>query len=75
MASSPTRGHLDVAHQYLERCDTHKRGYPSKAAALDVAEMMMEEGHVNPGCHITPYLCPTCHEWHVANRRIVLTPR
>jgi len=72
MASSPTRLSIDVEHQYLERCTTNKRGYPSKAAALDVAEQMMQDGRVRPGCHITPYECPTCGEWHVANRVIVV---
>lgn len=71
MASSPTRMALDCEHQYLERCSTRKRGFPTKAAALDVAEQMMEDGQVNPGCHITPYECPVCHEWHVTNRIIV----
>lgn len=71
MASNPTRLRLDVAHQYLERCATHKRGFPSKAAALDVAEQMMEDGFVQPGCHITPYRCDVCGEWHVCNRVIV----
>lgn len=71
MASSPTRFSLDVERQYLERCATCKRGFPTKAAALDVAEQMMDDGQVNPGCHITPYLCPVCHEWHVTNRVIV----
>lgn len=74
MASTPTRLHIDVAHQYLERCATHKRGYPTKAAALDVAEQMMEDGAVSTGCHITPYECPVCSEWHVTNRRICVVP-
>lgn len=71
MASSPTRKHLDVEHEYLQRCTTQKRGMPTKAAALDVAEQMMADGMVNPGCHITPYRCDVCHEWHVWNRQIV----
>ena len=74
MASRPTRAHVDVAHQWLERCPTHKRGYPSHAVALDIAEQMMDAGDVKPGCHITPYQCPSCGEWHVANRVIVVVP-
>lgn len=71
MASEATRLRLDVTKQYLQRCSTNKRGFPSKAIALDVAEQMMEDGFVNPGCHITPYPCVVCHEWHVTNRIIV----
>lgn len=71
MASSPTRLQIDTEHQWLERCATHKRGYPSKAVALDVAEQMMERGAVYPGCHITSYACAVCGEWHVTNRVIV----
>lgn len=71
MAAKPTRLRINVAKQYLQRCTTDKRGMPTKAEALDVAEQMMHEGRVNVGCHITPYLCATCGEWHVANRHIV----
>lgn len=46
-------------------------GYATYDRALDVAELMMEKGEVNPGCHITPYACDDCGEWHVANRVIV----
>lgn len=72
MASSPTRQHLDVEHRHLMRCAALKRGYATKAEALDVAEEQMERGAVYPGCHITPYLCDLCHEWHVCNRVIVV---
>lgn len=72
VASTPTRQHLEITKQYLQRCVTDKRGMPTKAAALDVAEQMMQDGKVNAGCHITPYLCNVCGEWHVYNRRIVL---
>lgn len=70
MASKPTRQRLDIAKQYLQRCTTDKRGMPTKAAALDVCDQMMNDDRVKPGCHITPYLCGICHEWHVYNRRI-----
>ncbi len=71
MASSPTRKHFDLDHEWLMRCDTKKVGYPTKAIALDIAEQMMDRGDVKPGCHITPYQCGVCSECHVANRLIV----
>lgn len=74
MASTPTRMHIDVAHRWLERCVTNKRGFPTKAIALDVAEQMMSDDQVQPGCHITPYPCKVCGEWHVTNRVIVVKP-
>jgi hypothetical protein len=70
MASKPTRLHVNVAKHDQLRCVSLKIGYTTKAAALDVAEAMMREGAVNTGCHITPYLCGDCHEWHVWNRPI-----
>lgn len=74
MASKPTRLHLDVTHQHLMRCVAMKRGYVTRAQALDVAEAQMDEGRVKPGCHITPYLCEHCGEWHLCNRVIVPVP-
>lgn len=71
MASRQTRGNIPISHVHLLRCATLKRGYLTKAQALNVAESMMENGEVYPGCHITPYLCDACREWHVANRVIV----
>lgn len=35
----------------------------------------MQHGRVNPGCHITPYQCDECREWHLANRVIVPLPK
>jgi hypothetical protein len=35
----------------------------------------MMAGRVDPGCHITPYLCDDCRRWHTRNRRIVFTER
>lgn len=71
MASNPTRLRFALQHQDLPRCGSAKLGYTTKARALDVAEQMMFEGRVHPGCHITPYLCGDCHEWHVWNRQVV----
>lgn len=51
-----------------------KLGYVGKADALDAAERVMEQGRVSPGCHITPYLCTLCGDWHLYNRRIVPHP-
>jgi hypothetical protein len=73
MASSPTRGRFDVIKRHFSRCSSQKVGYSSKVEALDVAEIMMERGSVRQGCHITPYHCRECHEWHLYNRRIVFT--
>lgn len=71
MASSPTRQHYDMRRFSLSKCASQKRCYPDKARALDAAEHLMDEGRVNPGCHLTPYLCPDCRSWHIGNRRIV----
>ena len=75
MGSSPTRLHLDVERKHFRRCSTQKQGWETKEEALDVAERMMEEGKVRPGCHITPYECAKCGEWHVSNRIIVQMTR
>ncbi len=72
MASTPTRLTLDK--RKARTCRLQKVGLPSYDAALQVAEVMMEQGKVNPGCHITPYLCDECEEWHVYNRVIVPLP-
>lgn len=64
-----TRRRLDLAR--VTRCPSMKIGWATYALALDTAELMMLEGKVNPGCHITPYQCDECDEWHVANRVIV----
>lgn len=65
-----TRKRINVAKDYFSRCRTLKIGYPTKGEAFDVAESMMEVGRVNPGCHITAYLCKECQQWHVWNRPI-----
>lgn len=71
MASSPTRQHIRAQDPGFRKCTSMKVGYPSRAVAFDAAELMMLRGLVNPGCHITPYECAECGEWHVANRVIV----
>ena len=70
MATTPTRRHLSARFS-RSHCESRKASYADKAAALDAAERLMDAGRVRPGCHITPYLCPVCHTWHVYNRTIV----
>lgn len=74
MASRPTRLTLNTANGNYRKCVSQKVGYATKDEALDAAERMMELGKVRPGCHITPYLCSDCAEWHVSNRVIVWIP-
>ena len=71
MASSPTRMRMSPDHVLIHRCESRKVAYRTKARALDAAEKLMEAGRVEPGCHITPYECELCGEWHVYNRRVV----
>lgn len=71
MASSPTRQSIDCEHGRFARCTSVKIGYTTRELALDAAEEMMQADMVKRGCHITPYLCDDCHEWHVYNRLIV----
>lgn len=71
MASRPTRQHFTAAARDKWRCASQKVCYPDKVTALDAAEAMMEDGRVKPGCHITPYECPDCGQWHVTNRVII----
>lgn len=71
MASRATRLHINLRQQLPIKCDSRKVGLPTKDAALNLAERLMDQGKVDPGCHITPYLCDRCGEWHVTNRRIV----
>ncbi len=65
-----TRKRINPAKEYFSRCSSQKIGYRDKSEALDAAETMMEAGRVNPGCHITPYLCKECRQYHVWNRPI-----
>jgi hypothetical protein len=69
MASTPTRAHLDP--ERVRRCVSQKVGYYNYAEALNAAELMMLKGICLEGCHITPYACELCNEWHVYNRVIV----
>jgi hypothetical protein len=71
MASRPTRQRVNLQSGGFRRCISQKVGFRSRAQALDAAERMMDAGRVRPGCHITPYACDDCGEWHVANRVIV----
>lgn len=71
MASTPTRHQFDHRRYSFSKCDSRKISYRDKEAALDAAERLMDEGRVQPGCHLTPYLCEECQSWHIANRKIV----
>lgn len=74
MASRPTRLHIDGQRDAFRKCASQKVGYATFDEALSGAEWLMEQGRVDPGCHITPYPCADCGEWHVANRRVVWRP-
>jgi len=71
MATTATRLHLHPERDRFSRCTSLKIGYGSHREAFDAAEQQMEDGRVHPGCHITPYRCNECGQWHVYNRRIV----
>lgn len=75
MASSPTRQRVDLRSSGFRRCDSQKVGYDTYEAALAAAELMMAAGKVKPGCHITPYECEDCDEWHLGNKVIVVLSR
>lgn len=75
MASTATRQRVDLRAGSFRRCASQKIGYSTYEEALYAAERMMDAGKVHPGCHITPYECADCGEWHVANRVIVPLPR
>jgi hypothetical protein len=73
MASYPTRHHMR-GDQVARKCATTlKIGYADRAAALDACEATMRAGRVEPGCHVMPYRCDDCGEWHTRNQRIVFT--
>ena len=74
MASRHTRKRVRVRDSGFRRCESMKVGYPSREEAWTVAEQQMECGQVKPGCHLTPYQCGLCDEWHVGNRVIVQVP-
>lgn len=71
MASRPTRQHVSTREPSYRKCVSEKVGYATKAEAIEAAELQMLEDKVKPGCHITPYFCRDCQEWHVGNRVIV----
>lgn len=74
MASNPTRKRIRAGSDEFERlvrCTSQKVSARSYGEALSMAERMMNRGAVNPGCHITPYLCEECGEFHVWNKPIV----
>jgi len=74
MASRPTRRRMRVTDVDFRKCASQKIGYATKDAALDAAEATMRRGNVQPGCHLTPYLCDACGEWHIYNRQVVAVP-
>ncbi len=53
------------------RCESQKVGYLTRSDALEGAETAMLKGYVSPGCHLTPYACGQCQQWHLYNRVIV----
>lgn len=75
MASRPTRQKVNLRDLGVRRCASQKVGFSTYEDALQAAEKMMLAGKVDPGCHLTPYACEECPEWHVANRIIVWTGR
>lgn len=70
MSSQPTRLRVHQRMAGYRKCESQKVGFATYEAALTAAEMMMLSGRVNRGCHMTPYQCQRCDEWHVCNRRI-----
>ena len=64
------RQRINVA-RLERRCITLKICHETRDAALAAAELQMLAGRVEPGCHLTPYLCDECHRWHLRNRQIV----
>ena len=72
MASHATRLHMRV-DRLTRKCETLKIGYLTRDDALDACEGQMLAGRVSPGCHIMPYRCELCGEWHTRNQRIVFT--
>lgn len=73
MASTPTRKRVSVRDFAFRRCGSYKVGYGSFEAAMTAADLMMLADRVDPGCHMTPYECDECGEWHVGNKRVVQT--
>lgn len=74
MASYPTRCRVRTTDDGYRKCESQKRGFPTRESALNAAEAMMDQGRVKPGCHIMPYFHGPCREWHLGNRVIVPMP-
>lgn len=74
MASRPTRFRVPIAKARFSQCSSRKINYQTKREALDAAEVVMEAGRVSPGCHIMPYICDECGDWHLTQRVIVRHP-
>ncbi len=70
VASKPTRQKVRV-DRLMRKCATFKVGYRTRNDGLDAAERGMEAGRVEAGCHLMPYECERCGEWHIRNQRIV----
>jgi hypothetical protein len=73
MASSPSRMRVRV-DRLMRRCSTFKVGYATRAEALDACEAGMLAGRVSPGCHLMPYACDLCSQWHMRNVQVVGLP-
>jgi len=73
MATHATRLRMRGGHLPTRRCQTLKVGHATRLEALEAAERMMAAGHVSPGCHVMPYRCEACGQWHTRNQRIVFT--
>lgn len=71
MASRPSRQTVRVRSFGFRKCESQKVGYKTRAEALDAAELAMMQDKVKPGCHLTPYECWRCGEWHIWNRPII----
>lgn len=73
MASRATRQHVRV-DRLMRKCESFKVGYATRALALDACEAGMLAGRVSPGCHLMPYACDLCGEWHMRNVQVVGLP-
>jgi hypothetical protein len=70
VASRATRLSIDPVKTLLSKCDSKKIGYRTFCEALDQAEAFMRLGRVHVGCHLTPYRCAACGDYHLFNRKI-----
>lgn len=74
IATRPTRQKVSLRQLGARRCVSQKVGYATREEAQRVAELMMVQDKIAPGCHFTPYRCDQCPEWHIYTRRIVTPP-